>query len=121
MSDNLLSLVVALSINEFVHNIFELWGINQKIDWLGKTMSGKHHGSWPIHIDTKLKTVVLHAALLLVVSGLAYWLISYLSLSAGTKIWLTIILLVVNYVYVVWRTDIIHARIGRLSRKSDKS
>jgi 1,4-dihydroxy-2-naphthoate octaprenyltransferase len=120
MTESLL-LIVAFCIAEFVHNILEVWGMRQKVSWLSKSMKGESHGSWPVNIDTKLKTAVLHLLILLVFLGLAFSVLKFLNLSDRTLIVLGIVTLLASYVYTTWKVDSFHSEIGKLISKVKKN
>ena len=107
-------LLAALAINEFVHNIFELWGLSQKLTWLDKGLKGIKPGTWPIHIDTKVKTFALHSLMLVLVAGLTFFTFVIVQVSTETSLIIAALALVFNYMYVVIKTDSIHEHIGRI-------
>src|SRR5437868_922418 len=110
-----LIILVSLCFTEIIHNIFEVWGIRQKVQWLKLASSGKPHGRWPLNIDTGLKTVILHACLLLFFSAISFVVLGSFNLSADVLIKIGIILLLFNYAYTTWKVNRFHEEIGELT------
>lgn len=113
----LLKLLVALCVNEFLHNSFEIWGIRQKVQWLDARMHDKKHGTWPININTELKAYSLHAGLFIGITGAAFIILLALPLSARQLLIGGIILLSLSYGWTTNRVHYFHLEIGKLLRK----
>ena len=119
--NNLLLILVALCGAEFVHNNIEIWGMRQKVSWLGLVQKGQMHGKWPINVDTKLKTVGLHASILILFGGLFYLILRTLKLSDHNLVVTGIVILLINYACTTWCVDIYHNQIGQLIKKAKKA
>ncbi len=118
--NNLLVVLVALCGAEFVHNNIEIWGMRQKVGWLSIVQNGQMHGKWPINVNTKLKTVVLHSTILLLFGGLFYLILKALNLSDHNLVVTGIVILLINYACTTWCVDIYHNQIGKLITKANK-
>jgi hypothetical protein len=112
--NDLLLLLVSLCFAEFIHNLIEIWGMRQKVDWLKLSLDGKEHGHWPVNINTKFKTVILHIFILLFSGGSAYLLLQFFNFDNESLILIGIMILFVNYVFTTWLVDKFHMEIGRL-------
>lgn len=113
---NLLILLVSLCIVEAIHNEIEVYGMRQKIHWLKSAMNGKAHGHWPIHIDTRLKTGVLHLFILIFFGGISFVLIKSIDLSMTSLVATALIVLLLNYIRTTWKVNLFHDEIGQLIR-----
>ncbi len=113
---SLLPLLVAFCIVEFFHNSIEIWGMRQKVRWLASSLAEKPHGSWPINIDTKLKTWLLHIGIVLLVGGAAYLLLMALDIGEQQLVLLGVLILALNYTLTTWKVDKFHYEIGQLMR-----
>lgn len=121
MEINWLQLLVALAVGELVHNLFEIWGMRQKVAWLGLNMDGKPHGKWPLYIKTYTQVWVLHISILVFVAGLSYGLFALLNISDNVAILIGIMTLLLCYGIVVHKVHRFHMEIGRLIRKAKKA
>lgn len=113
MPDPLIFLV-ALSLTEFIHNAIEVWGMRQKVQWLGQAMAGQKHGKWPINIDSKLKTVILHALILFASTSFFVLVLNVVQLSNDGLIITGVSALMINYIFTTWKVDRFHKEIGRI-------
>lgn len=114
--NNLLLFLVSLCFSEFIHNMMEIWGMREKVSWLDAAMSGKEHSKWPISIDATAKRVIaFHATVLLLVSGLVYFLLKWLNFSETSLIILGIVILITSYIITTWKVDKFHTEIGKLT------
>ena len=104
MTINLIRLVAALAASEFVHTLFEIWGIRQKVSWLGLVTNGKPHGTWPINVDSLLKVWGLHLAILMVVSATSYELLRLLNTSVNATALIAAVTRLVTSTTVVIKT-----------------
>ncbi len=116
---DLITLITALCFAEFVHNVVEIWGMRQKVQWLKLSMSGRPHGHWPINIDSKTKTILLHFLILFVIGGSAFVILKLMHLQETTLLITGISVFLINYIYVTWRVDCFHAEIGELIKKGE--
>lgn len=116
--NNLLVVLVALCGAEFVHNNIEIWGMRQKVSWLALAQDGQEHGRWPINLDTKFKTIVLHGSILLLFAGLFCVVLKTLNLSDRHLVIAGIIILLINYICTTWCVDVYHSQIGKLIKKA---
>lgn len=119
--DILLAVLVALCFTSFVHNTLEIWGIRQKVHWLKMSMQGLGHGAWPINIDSKAKTAVLHTAIFLTVTGVVILCLNFLNISEKGLFILGIFVLTASYIYTTWRVDQYHSEIESLIHRVKKS
>ncbi|MES2970863.1 MAG: hypothetical protein V4702_00905 [Patescibacteria group bacterium] len=110
----LAALVASLAINEFIHIIFEIWGIRQKVAWLAARLDKKPHGKWPINIDSLVKTLALHLTLFIFFVGLAFLWLTLGEFSTQTLLKVSIFALIVTYAYTVLGMDAYHSDIGKL-------
>ena len=118
--NTLLQILVSLCIAELIHNAIEIWGMRQKVEWLHLSLGKKPHSRWPVNIDTKLQVGLIHAAIVLLVTGGGYWVLSLINLPTESVIILGIVILLLNYVITTWKVDSFHTEIGRLIRKAKK-
>lgn len=116
----LAALVAALAINEFIHVMFEIWGIRQKVAWLRARMDKKPHGEWPLNIDTLAKTLLLHGAMFIILTGLFYGILVYLNVTVLNLLYISVLCLVVTYSLTVFGMDAFHGEIGQLLRRYKK-
>lgn len=116
--NTLLTLLAALCVVEFIHNNIEIWGMQQKVSWLSLSLLGKPHGKWPINVNTKFKTVLLHGSILFLFVTISYLALKALDLSDKRLVLISIILLLINYICTTWRVDIYHNQIGNLINKA---
>lgn len=121
MDINWLYLLVAFAVGELIHNLFEIWGMRQKVAWLGLVMNGKPHGKWPLYIKTYTQVWVLHIAILVSVAGLSYGLFMLLNISDSAAVFVGILTLLICYATVVHKVHRFHMEIGRLIRKAKKA
>jgi hypothetical protein len=110
-------LLVSLCFTELIHNMLEIWGMRQKVEWLRLILDKKEHGRWPINIDTKLKTAVLHALMLILTTAVGSFVLTYLNLTDKFLLVIGIVVLLVNYILTTWSVDKFHSEIGKLIRK----
>lgn len=115
-----LVLLISLCFAEFMHNAIEIWGMRQKVSWLSQSLDGKKHGKWPVHIDTKLKTLIFHVIILFIITGLSYVLLKWLNFTNGALVTLGIVILIINYIFTTWKVDKFHMEIGRLIKDAKK-
>ncbi len=108
------SLLFALCINELVHNLFEIWGIGQKIQWLQARIDNKTHGDWLIHIDSKFKTILVHAILLIFCTGVVWLIVSLIQITQSALLWASIVTLLVSYILTIIYVDACHSKIGKI-------
>lgn len=120
MEDWLLFLV-ALCFSELVHNALEIWGIVQKVEWLRLSLANQKHGTWPININTKLKTIILHVLILLLSGGAGFVILKILNLSREGLVLVGITILLINYVVTTWKVDKFHEEIGKLIKKAKEN
>jgi hypothetical protein len=111
---NLLTFLVALCLTEFVHNAIEIWGMRQKVHWLELVLQGRQPGRWPIDINSKTKTVALHAIIWLLLTGLFGLLLTALKPANNQLVVIGLAVLVINYAFTTWKVDCFHVEIGRL-------
>lgn len=116
----ILILLISLCFAEVVHNAFEIWGMRQKVQWLKASMHGKPHGRWPINVNTKLKTVLLHSFILVLFGGIAFFLLKSIDFSAIKLVQFGIVALLFNYAYTTWKVDRFHNEIGELIVKEPR-
>jgi hypothetical protein len=114
----LLLLLVSLCFAEFIHNLIEIWGMRQKVDWLKLSLDGKEHGRWPANINTNFKTVLLHIFILLLSGGSAFLVLQLLNFNNESLIFIGIMILFINYVSTTWLIDKFHREIGRLIKSA---
>ncbi|HSW48263.1 MAG TPA: hypothetical protein VLG67_04240 [Candidatus Saccharimonadales bacterium] len=119
--NDLITSLVSLCFSEFVHNALEIWGMREKVEWLRVSLDNKKHGKWPVNINTKFKTVILHVLVLLVTSGVAFLVLKALNLSEQTLIVVGIIILLVNYIFTTYKVDKFHVEIGKLIKQAKGS
>ncbi len=112
-----LLLLFALACTELLHNSIEVWGMRQKVEWLAVRMDGRKHGSWPIHIDTKLKTAILHGGFFIIVTGLVLVAAMAFKLSDDKLAASAIAILMLNYALTTATVDSFHREIGQLLRR----
>lgn len=117
MVKNLLPLLFALACAEYIHNSLEVWGMRQKVEWLEARLDKRKHGTWPVNIDTKLKTALLHAAILILITALAWQAAVWLKLSNEQLVGSAIIILFLNYVSTTITVDAFHREIGLLLKR----
>ena len=117
---DMIVILVSFIVADFVHNILEIWGMRQKVEWLRLVLDNKKHGSWPVNIDTKFKTVVLHTAIFLTSAGLAFLILKSINLSEQTLVILGIVILLAGYVYTTWKVDLFHSEIRDMPKKAKK-
>src|SRR3954463_16160100 len=117
MDKTLAGLIFALTVNELVHNLVEAWSIRQKVRWLQARMDNQPHGDWPMHVDTRPKTYLLHTSLLVIIGGSAYLLARLLDISAGVLLTSSLILLLISYVLTTHYIDAYHRDIGALLKR----
>lgn len=117
MNETLLKLLVALTINELLHNCFEIWGMRQKVQWLDARIHGKKHSTWPININTELKAYGLHAALFVSITFIVFGILSVINLSSKNLILAGIITLTTSYILTTNKVHAFHLEIGKLLRK----
>lgn len=117
MNESLLKLFVALAVTEFMHNGFEIWGMRQKVQWLDARMNHQKHGKWPININTALKAYGLHAAILVLITGVTYLGLSAFNISSTRLILTGIILLATSYTWTTAKVHFYHLEIGKLLSK----
>ncbi len=118
MTIELLSiLILALSLNELIHNAFEIWGARQKVEWLTARIDHKSHGDWPINIDTWVKTILVHSILLAVLVGGFVITFSLLRFEAEAMLLVAIGVMLLSYGYTVYAFDRFHHDIGQLLRR----
>jgi len=115
---DLLIILVALCFSEFIHNVIEIWGMRQKVSWLDLSLAGKKHGRWPVNIDTKFKTLVLHILIILISGGGAYLLLKLLNMSNEKLVFIGIVISIVNYICTTWKVDSYHSEIGRIIKNA---
>lgn len=113
-----ITLLVSLCVVETIHNMIEVWGMRQKVDWLKITLKGEAHGKWLINIDTRSKTVAVHVFILIFFGGIAYAVLMLLDLQASTLAVSGVVLLLVNYFYTTWKVNQFHEEIGLIIRES---
>ncbi len=111
---DMLTLLVSLCFSEFIHNMIEIWGMRQKVSWLALSLKGKNHGKWPVNIDTKVKTLVLHVLVLLITGGGGFVLLKFLNPTDESLITLGIIVLILNYIVTTYKVDKFHSEIGKI-------
>jgi hypothetical protein len=111
---DLLKLLVSLCFAEFIHNLIEIWGMRQKAEWLSMSLDGKEHRRWPVDINTKFKTIILHLLILLIVSSIAYFLLTFLNFNNESLVFIGITILLINYLTTTWLVDKFHSEIGKL-------
>lgn len=116
MNIDALRLLTALIINEVLHNLFEIWGIRQKVQWLNMSMHGKPHSTWPINIDNNRKVWLLHITMMLLFTSLAYWLLGECGLVDDKLVAIGVGLLIGSYIYTVYKVHFYHSEIGFLIR-----
>lgn len=117
---NLLTLLVSFCITELIHNAIEIWGIRQKTQWLSLSLRGKEYGKWPINIDTKFKTAILHGLILILITSAAYFLLQFLNLTNEFLVVIGITILLVNYIITTWKVDSLHTELGKLIKSAKK-
>lgn len=118
MTIELLSaLILALAINELIHNAFEIWGARQKVQWLTHRIDQKPHGDWPINVDTWLKTILVHKVLLVVIVSMCWLALVALRLSPQSELTVACGVLLLSYGYTVFAFDRFHRDIGQLLRR----
>lgn len=111
---NLLLLLSALCVAELVHNLVEIWGIIQKVQWLKLSLKGKAHNKWPINIDSKFKVLSVHFLLLILTSGLAWSILQLSHLSDTNLTVISICTLLLSYILTVIRINRFHSDIDPL-------
>ena len=114
-------MLAALAVSELVHNMFEVWGMRQKVEWLGQSLKGKPHGTWPIHIDSHLKVWSLHIGMLFSISGVTYALFSVANISNHAVVLLGVATLIANYFLTVVKVHHFHIEIGALIAQAKRS
>lgn len=113
----LAALVAALAINEFVHIVFEIWGLRQKVAWLTARMDKRPHGDWPININSLTKTILLHACLFCLFVITAFLGFSFMDLSSHAMLQISIIVLLITYAYTIFGMDAFHGDVGKLIKR----
>lgn len=88
--------------------------MRQKVHWLSQSLAGKEHGRWPVHIDTKFKTIIFHLLIFIMSGGISYLILKTLNLSESTLIFVGIAVLIINYIFTTWKVDKFHTEIGKL-------
>lgn len=114
MNTALVSLVFALAVNEFVHNLFEVWGMRQKVSWLQHRMDGVKHKKWPIDINSSFKTLLIHLCLIMPVTGFTYLAVTLLNVDNTVLLWAATLTLVLSYGVTTFKVDKFHTEIGSL-------
>lgn len=117
MTTLLAALVAALAFNEFVHVVFEVWGVRQKVAWLKARLDGETHKDWPVNINSLTKTIVLHSILFAFFVSLAFGLLLVLKVPTDTLLIISILLLVVTYSYTTLGMDAYHQEIGNVLKR----
>lgn len=118
--NDLIIFLVSICFADFIHNMLEIWGMRQKVEWLRLSLDKKEHGRWPINIDTKLKTVVLHALILILTTAVGYFVLTYLNLKDKFLLLIGIVVLLANYILTTWSVDKFHSEIGKIIRGAKK-
>lgn len=117
MDEILLKLLVALAVNELIHNAFEIWGVRQKVSWLSARMGGRPHGKWPININTDFKAYGLHAALFFIITCLVFFVLLLVDVSNQSLLLSGVIFLIISYAWTTTAVHEYHLEIGKLLRK----
>lgn len=94
--------------------------MRQKVSWLSQSLAGKEYGKWPIHIDTKLKTLIFHVIILLLATGPSYTLLQWLNFKNEDLVILGIVVLIINYIFTTWKVDKFHSEIGELIKETKR-
>lgn len=110
-------LLCALSINELIHNGFEIWGAQQKVEWLTTRMDGRPHSDWPINIDNRIKVYVLHFLLLIMGAGGSFLVLHYGNVTVQQALSTGIVVLLLNYLLTTHYMDTYHIKIGKLLKR----
>jgi hypothetical protein len=121
MQHHLISLVLALSAGELVHNFIESQQVRKKVMWLRLVLAGKqYHDSFPIEVDSRAKSYGLSLVGLVVTTAIFYIGFSLFTISINTALIFVTALLVASYVVVAVVLDKYHVEIGTLTDSAQK-
>jgi hypothetical protein len=112
--DSLIRLLAAFCFTELIHNMIEIWGMRQKVRWLKLSLRGVQHGRWPINIDTKFKTILLHSIIWLGCVGILLIFFNFLKVSNSDLIIISLLAIFTSYIYTTWKVDKFHIEIGEV-------
>jgi heme/copper-type cytochrome/quinol oxidase subunit 1 len=113
-------LLFSLCINELLHVAFEIWGINQKVDWLNARIENQKHGKWPLEINSFLKTIALHIIAFIVITGVCMLILLRMNPSLESLLTMSVIMLIITYSFTTISVDNYHNKIGLIINRYKK-
>jgi len=116
MQINLAALLLALSLNELIHVLAEVLGMQGKLKRLSTYMAGKPYTEMKISIDTRAKSHAISIGMFIIIVGLAYFGLSLTSMSLELSAVLSCIALVLSYVIMFLMVHDYHVSIERITR-----
>lgn len=116
MDQTLLNLILALALNELVHNAMEVMNMREKLRRLTAYMNNKPYKELPININTRAKSYGISIFAFLVFVLPLWGLFSLIDLSTQTSLRLIIGLLVAAYFVTAITVDQWHVDIEKITK-----
>lgn len=120
MNQTLLNLILALSLNELIHNVLEVDNMRKKLARLTATIDKKAYKELPVNIDTRAKSYSVSLIAFVAFVGPLWLLTTWLSLDQTLILKLSIGLLVASFLATAFTVDKWHVDIEKITRRFKK-
>lgn len=117
----LLSIVLALAVNEVVHALAEVTSTRRKVARLSAYINKQPYQEMKLQIDTRLKAYALSLAIFFVITAVAFVIFLWLDLTTDTALLIAALLLVFAYAITAVGLDQYHVDIEKITKPFMKS
>lgn len=112
----LLNIVLALALNEVIHNLLETMSVRKKVARLSAYINKKPYSEMKLNIDTRLKSYAISLASFLLITFVALVFFMWLDLPADTALVVAALLLVFAYAVTAVSLDQYHVDIEKVTK-----
>lgn len=116
MNQNLINLILALSVNELVHNALEIMNMREKLRRLSAYMHKKPYKELPININTRAKSYGVSFIAFIVFVIPLWGMFTFIDLSQDLALKLIVALLVAAFFVTAITVDKWHVDIEKITK-----
>ncbi len=120
MNQTLLNLILALSLNELIHNFWEVQNMREKLRRLIAYRDGKQYKELPVNIDTRAKSYFVSVIAFVVFVGPLWLLFTWLQLDQTIALKVSAVFMILAFAATAFAVDQWHVDVEKITQAIKK-
>ena len=116
MDQTITHLLLALALNELLHNLMEITNIRGKVERLQAYINKESYKEMPVKIDTRPKAYLVSVVAFFVTTSILFGVVSLLSIPSDAAVKASVGILILTYFITAVMVDKYHVDIEAVTR-----